>query len=217
MRSSTFPLFALALWCVATLTGCSSGTEQRSATDSASAAAAASAALAGARADEAILASMQSWSYFAVPAPMSNGGINRIATIGSVNNVNFGFPYNGEQSATLHIRKNADGGGCDVFITIDKGQLLSGEQGDIVVKVDNDTAMRLPAASPNDNSTTALFIDSSQAFFPPFLARLEHAKTLKMQVTAYQNGNPVFVFNVAGFSLAKLDDAKPANSVAVKP
>jgi hypothetical protein len=94
---------------------------------------------------------------------------------------------------------------------------LSGDQGDITVKVDNDPAMHLPSSSPNDNSTTALFIGSSPAFFPPFLTRLERAKTLKVQVTAYQNGSPVFVFNVSGFSLAKLDAAKPSNTASVTP
>lgn len=109
MRISTFVLFALASLCAAALIGCSGGTEQRAATNSASAAA--SAALAGTKADEALFDSMESWSYFAVPDPMSNGGVNRIAAIGSMNTVNFGFPYSGEQSAILHIRKNAEGGG----------------------------------------------------------------------------------------------------------
>jgi len=177
--------------------------------------AAAAAASAGAAADKALLASLDTWSYGSASDPMVTNGVNRFASIMSTNSVNFGFPYSGDQSAILHIRKNAEGGGYDVFITIDKGQLLSGDQGDITVKVDNDPAMHLPASSPNDNSTTALFIDSSPAFFPPFLARLEHAKTLKVQVTAYQNGNPVFVFNVSGFDLKKLSAPTLSSAPAV--
>lgn len=202
--------------------------------------AAAAAASAGTAADKALLASLDTWSYRSANDPMVTNGVNRFASIISTNSVNFGFPYSGEQSAVLTIRKMAasqsdwkDAPPYDVMISIDRGQLLSGDQGSIETKIDNEDAVTFQAVQPADNDTTTLFFgDEPKVVFGPrqknghyafirnvyplqsFLDKLQHAKTLKVEVTAYQNGEPVFIFNVSGFDLKRLSGAAP-NAPAV--
>lgn len=211
----------LLLLTLVALVGCSSGNDQEAA---ATATATAAAASAGAKADAALLDSMDTWSYFAIPDPMTNG-FNRFAAIGSENTVNFAFPYEGDQSAILRVKETgpAETGngkvypGYDISISIDRGQLFSRDQGSIEIKFDNLPAENFDAEPPSDGSTTMLFFNSDPERIARFVDRLQSAKTLKVQVTAYQNGSPVFVFNVSGFSLAKMDAAKPASTVSGAP
>lgn len=189
--------------------------------------------------DEAAIASLNAWDYRSQKDEMVTNGVDRFASIISTNDVDFKFPYQGAQSAILTVRKMAaspsDGKQAppyDVMISIDRGQLLSGDQGDIEVKLDDAPPVTFQADAPTDNDSTVLFFGDDPQIIPigksgnhytfesvfplqSFLDKLQHAKTLKVQVTAYQNGSPVFVFNVAGFNLAKLDGQQPANGVPV--
>lgn len=200
---------------------------------------AAAANAAGVAADEAAIASLNTWDYRSQKAPMITNGVDRFASIVSTNDVNFKFPYQGAQSAILTVRKMAASPSdwkqappYDVMISIDLGQLLSGDQGDIEVKLDDAPPVTFQADAPTDNDSTVLFFDDDpqiirndtldkhvtfENVYPlqSFLDKLQHTKTLKVQVTAYQNGSSVFVFNVAGFSLAKLDEQQPASSALV--
>lgn len=234
MKRLIFRLF-IVLTAVA-ISGCNDQSEsapsQQSAVSAAQSAANAS--------DEAIIAANDAaelgWRYSAEAAKMVTGGVDHFATIHSTNVVNFGFPYSGAQSATLVIRKMAEPStswkndpGYEVMIYLDRGQLLGGDQGSIEAKLDAAASEVFGADAPDDGSTTALFFHDAESMtmqgykgghykfteaFPlqQFLKRMQSAKALKVQVTVYQNGNPTFVFNVAGFSLEKLDATKPASS-----
>jgi len=180
-------------------------------------------------ADEAALNKIYQWSYYAKPDPMVTGGVNHFASITSKNTVDFGFPYNGSQNAMLVIRKMAgeSSSNYDAMIIIDRGQLLGGDQGNIEAKLDDAAPVSFDADTPSDNSTTSLFFDNGvkvnmtrapdgHAIFSDslplqqFIAEMQKAKTLRVQVTAYQNGNPTFVFDVSGFSLTKLNATSPS-------
>lgn len=200
----------------------------------ASATRAATAASTELAATQATLAKLETWSYQSKPDEMITNGTDSSASIISTNEVNFRFPYDGSQSADLVVRRNAETVSpksnsfpYDVFISIDRGQLLSGDQGDIEVKFDNDAPMTFQADSSNDGDSTVLFFndnpdtkfikgkhghDTFVNIYPlkAFLDKLQSSKVLKIKVSVYQNGDQVFVFNVAGFKLDKLS-ATPTN------
>ncbi|MEO6968248.1 MAG: hypothetical protein ABI132_07325 [Rhodanobacteraceae bacterium] len=154
------------------------------------------------------------WSYIASKNEMA-GGLNRFAIIDSTNTVNFDQPYEGDQHAHLVVRKMAGSSEYEVIISVDRGQLLDGDQAGIKARLDDAAPITFDAERPSDNDSTHLFFDNplGRDIRPTeldyLLVMAQHAKTLKVQVTAFENGSPVFVFNVAGFDLAKLDNAKP--------
>lgn len=154
----------------------------------------------------------QRWDYSATKNEMA-GGLDRLAIIGSTNAVNFDPPYEGEQHAFLAVRKTADSSEYEVVLSVERGQLLDGDQAGVEVKLDDAAPIRFGAHHPDDNDSTRVFFDDVLADDQPdslhmFLGRAQHAKTMKVQVTAYQNGSPVFTFNIAGFDLAKLESAQ---------
>lgn len=183
------------------------------------------------KAVDAILGGVDGWSYSATKDEMVTNGVNHFATINSTNTVNFGFPYSGVQSAMLIVIPHTGSDGnqhYDVKIAIDRGQLLSGDQGNILVKLDDGAPEEFGAIPPDDGSTTILFFSDAPDMVPSvdkhghktwtatdpvdrFVEHLQSAKVLKVQVTAYQNGSPIFIFDVKGFSLEKLDATKPTS------
>lgn len=169
------------------------------------------------------------WIYFAKIDQMVTHGVDRYACITSTNTVDFDFPYSGAQSALFCVIPHVGSDGhqhYDAKIVIDRGQLLNGRQGNILVKLDDNAAREFSADPPDDGSTTTLFFSNAPDMAPSvnkhgskmwkatnpldqFVEHLQSAAVLKAQVTAYRNGRPVFTFKVAGFSLAKLGDAMP--------
>lgn len=180
---------------------------------------------------------LSGWDYYAKPSEMITDGVNHFASITSRNSVDFSFPYSGQQNATLVIRKmaGADDPGYEAIIFIDRGQLLSGDQGDIEAKLDDAPPISFGADAPDDNSTTALFFDNGVKVdakraknghmvftdtlpLQQFIQDMQRATTLKVRVTAYQNGSPTFIFDISGFSLAKLNASNVAlSNVAASP
>jgi hypothetical protein len=122
-----------------------------------------------------------------------SGRTTYIAAVSSANSVNFSFPYSGDQHATLLLRKLR--GADNVILTIEKGQFLCGYGGcDVSVRFDDKTARRFTASGPADHSTTKLFINNEKAF----IAEARKAKKVRIQAVIYQNGSPVFEFDIAG-------------------
>lgn len=177
-----------------------------------------------------------SWEFFAKRNQMVTNGVDHFAVIESTNAVSFAPPYEGEQHAHLVVRKTADEKQYEVFIFVEKGQLLGSDEGnDTLAKLDDAPSATFKADRPDDDDPTTLFFANAPNTTPAimngkpdyrkwvnswplqnFVAKIQNARTLKVQVTTYQNGSPVFVFNVVGFSLAKLDATQPPVSVGSK-
>lgn len=134
------------------------------------------------------------WTYPEQPDKMT-GGMIKWATINSVNQVQFRFPYEGPQRATLHLRIHPRHG-RDVILTIDRGQFLctSYDGCKVAVRFDEGKAESYSAASPADHSTTAIFIRG----YPRFVSNLRRAKGLYIEAPFYQEGLQVFEFDVSG-------------------
>lgn len=140
------------------------------------------------------------WSYDTSEDAMTSR-IQHKASIESENTVSFDFPYRGEQHGTLILRDHPTHG-RDVMFSIEKGQLLcrSYEDCQIRVRFDGGSPQRWSAIGPSDNSTTLIFLRNEARF----IQLLRKSKVVRLQVAVYQQGEPVFEFDVEGFDWSRL-------------
>ncbi|WP_156401542.1 hypothetical protein [Duganella sp. Root1480D1] len=139
------------------------------------------------------------WDYTASEDKMS-GGTTYFASVKSTNTVNFDSPYRGEQHATLDLRIDPKYG-KDMIFSIERGQLLcrSYQACSVLVRFDNGKPTKYSANGPSDHSSKTLFISN----YDQFLNSMKKAKIVRISPEVYQNGNPVFEFDVSGFSQDK--------------
>jgi hypothetical protein len=139
------------------------------------------------------------WSYDTSEDTMTSK-IKRKASIESENTVSFAFPYRGEQHGTLILRDHPTHG-RDVMFSIEKGQLLcrSYEDCQIRVRFDGGSPQRWSAIGPSDNSTTLIFLRNQARF----VQLLRKSKVVLLQVPVYQQGDPIFEFEVGGFDWSR--------------
>lgn len=125
------------------------------------------------------------------------------ARIRSENSVNFDFPYQGEQHATLMLRVHPTYG-RDVIFRIEKGQLpCSSYDGcSVRVRFDEQPPQRWHANPAASDASEILFLGS----YDSFVAKLRRANVVRVQPTVYQEGEPVFEFHVGGFDYARFMD-----------
>lgn len=135
------------------------------------------------------------WSYGQLPDPMSNG-VEYEAAVRSTNTVNFSFPYQGAQNATLTLRDHPRYG-KDVLLSIRKGQFLcpSYSSCSVAVRFDDENSVNYTAVGPEDNSSTVIFIRN----YNGFLGKISKAKRVRISVPVHQEGSPVFEFDLTGF------------------
>ena len=128
------------------------------------------------------------------------GGATRHAYVLSTNTVNFGAPYAGEQHGRLSIRTDPKYG-RDIIFSIERGQLLcrSYEDCDVLVRFDDGKPERFSAVGPADSSSETIFFRN----YDRFLGKLRQAKMVRISLNVYQQGAPVFEFDVSGFNQAK--------------
>jgi hypothetical protein len=144
-------------------------------------------------------ASAAKWSYHSSTDEMT-GRTTRSARLRSENTVNFDFPYHGAQRATLTLRTHPSYG-RDVIFRLEKGQILCHTYSRCRVRVRfDDGAPTTWGANPAaDNSTEVIFLGA----YGSFVSRLQRSKVIRVQPEIYQEGQPVFEFDVAGFELSR--------------
>jgi hypothetical protein len=135
------------------------------------------------------------WEYYQKADPMGRGTLYT-AWVESANTVEFKFPYSGEQHGTLMLRTHPRLG-KDVIFYIKKGQILcdSYEGCTVLVRFDDESPSKYHADSSNDHSTTTIFIKN----YEKFIKKLQNAKRIRIEAGIYQQGSPVFEFDVTGF------------------
>ncbi len=141
----------------------------------------------------------EQWQYAAREDPMT-GGTTRHAYVLSSNTVNFSSPYSGEQHGRLSLRIDPRHG-RDVIFSIEQGQLLcrSYEDCEVLIRFDEGKPERFSGVGPADNSTETVFIRN----YDKFVAKLRKSKTIRISLNIYQQGAPIFEFNVSGFDHTK--------------
>jgi hypothetical protein len=133
------------------------------------------------------------WQYDESSEKMGRGTVKE-ATVRSLNEIQFGFPYSGAQRGTLHLRIHPKYG-KDVMISIEKGQFLCGIYDcQVAVRFDNGKAQNFSAVAPADHSTTMLFIRG----YDRFLAGARKAKKVYIEAQFFQQGMRVFEFAISG-------------------
>jgi hypothetical protein len=133
------------------------------------------------------------WNYQESPEKMGRGTI-RAAFVNSINEVQFAFPYQGSQRATLQLRIHPKYG-KDVILSVERGQFLCGLDGcSVAIRFDEGKPQTYNAAEPADHSTTYLFISN----YDRFLAGLRKAKKVYIEAQFYQEASRIFEFDVGG-------------------
>lgn len=146
-----------------------------------------------------VVSTVGSWVYHNQADELTSKSV-RQAVIDSQNLVEFKFPYNGAQRGTLIVRHHPRHG-KDIILSISKGQFLCRSYADCKVKVvfDDGKVESFSGGESSDNDTTVVFIKNYDRFY----AKLKKAKRVRVSTEVYQEGAPVFDFNVAGFDEAK--------------
>ena len=139
------------------------------------------------------------WMYGASEDPMAKG-TTYSATVQSTNTVSFDFPYSGAQHATLTLRTHPRYG-KDVVLRIERGQFLcsSYDGCNVLVRFDDGQPLTFSAGGPSDNSTETLFIRD----YSRFVGGMLKAERVRISAEIYQEGSPVFEFDVRGFELSR--------------
>jgi len=140
------------------------------------------------------------WSYWVQDDGMTSRA-SRGATVVSKNTHEFDFPYSGSQRARLMLRRHPRHG-SDVIFEIEKGQLqcTSYSGCDVLVRFGEGQAKRYNASGPADNSHETLFIQG----YADFVKRMQAVDTVRIQANVYQEGAPVWEFDVSGFDSKQL-------------
>lgn len=135
------------------------------------------------------------WSYSQVADAMSKG-TTYLAAVSSINTVEFDFPYAGVQYGRIQLRVSPRHGKAVIF-SIARGQILchSYEGCTVLVRFDDEKATNYSAIGAADNSTETIFIRNYDRFYKNMLK----AKQVRISTNIYQQGAPVFEFDVSGF------------------
>lgn len=142
------------------------------------------------------------WNYSSQVDKMGRG-TTEFASLDSVNQVSFDFPYNGGSTASLVIR-NSPKYGKDVLLEIDKGQFLCDtEDCHVNVRVDNGPAARVDGDESSDGSSNVIFLPYST-----LVRDLLRAKVLRVEPNFYQEGSRVFEFHPHGLDMKRLRSTK---------
>lgn len=116
------------------------------------------------------------------------------STLISDNTEYFDFPYEGGSKLKITVRYMKKYG-TDVIISISQGQMLCNEYNGtnyVTVRFDDTPAKKYYTIEPADGSSESLFLNSSR----DFINRAKTAKTIKIEVPFYQEGNRVFTFTI---------------------
>lgn len=136
------------------------------------------------------------WDY-RIETDKMGKGVTYSASVQSSNIVEFDFPYQGPQRATLILREHPRYG-KDVILYIERGQILcrSYSPCSVLVRFDDEKAVSYSGIGPEDGSSNGVFLRGYSRFFEKVLK----AKRVRLSVTVYKQGSPVFDFDISGFS-----------------
>jgi hypothetical protein len=109
----------------------------------------------------------------------------------SSNSLNLPFPYEGSNKAQLTVRQHPKHG-LDVYVVIEKGQILcrSYDGCSIAVRFDDRPPITFEGAAAADHSSNVVFMRNEKRF----ISEAKKAKAVRIQLTMYQAGNQVLVF-----------------------
>jgi len=146
------------------------------------------------------------WTYSDVNDPMGRG-VTKLAEVESNNTVDFGFPYNGAQHATLVLQKGPSAyrkGAVEkqIVLKLERGQLLFhyiqyGAVQNLAVRFDSGKVQTsfigLQLADGGTNRMGIIPYDE-------FTAQIRKANKVAIEATFFQEGTRVFEFDIQGLA-----------------
>lgn len=144
-------------------------------------------------------------AWYAADTPDQMTGKTTYAVyVQSKNSVLLSPPY-GKISAKLQLR-NHPRYGKDVIFAADEGQISchSWSPCSVLVRVDDKSPIKFQGSNPSDGSSEIVFLRPVDRF----VKALNGAKTVRIEVEFYRNGNQSFLFDVANFDGAMLASPK---------
>ena len=135
------------------------------------------------------------WQYNESKEPMGQGTI-KLASVDSINEIQFDFPYQGRQRGTLLIQSHPRHGKA-VALQVQRGQFLCGVRGcSVSVKFDDGKVVTFSGSEPSDHSSMTLFITGHDRF----VSEVKKGKRLAIEAEFFQEGSKVFEFDVEGLN-----------------
>lgn len=130
------------------------------------------------------------WTYDSRTDEMTSKTVY-VASSESVNSLNLDFPYQGINKGRLSVRQHPKFG-LDVYVEVQKGQILcrSYDGCSIAVRFDDKPAVMFEGANAADHSSEIVFLRNEKKF----IAEAKKAKVIRVQLTMYQSGTQVLVF-----------------------
>lgn len=123
-----------------------------------------------------------------------SGQVAKYIEIDSDNEIDFDFPYQGAQHATLTLRKHPRLGN-DIMISIEKGQILCDtfDGCNIAIRFSDSKNEKYSAAGPSDNSSTIIFIKN----YKRFIKHLKQSETVYVELPFFQEGARTLEFTIS--------------------
>lgn len=132
------------------------------------------------------------WDYHSKTDEMTNGK-RYFAAVVSTNKQHLSFPYQGGTFARISLRQESEGS-QRVVLSINRGQLLCGQDCQIRVRFDDGDIQTLDMVGPDDGSVHSIFVEDETSF----IDKLQAAKRIRVEALFFQQGNKVFDFSVSG-------------------
>jgi hypothetical protein len=140
------------------------------------------------------------WNYGSNSDKME-GSITKWGMNESTNKVSMKFPYQGGTSATIVVFDDGN-----VKIRMSKGQVLCTSYNGCMIRVKfDDGKPEFLAANGADSSldSQTIWISKYQGHANRFINKLKSSKKVMVELEVYQEGSPVFEFDVADFQQPK--------------
>jgi len=134
--------------------------------------------------------SSAAWSYEEKTDKMTSK-TNYYAAIDAIDKLDFPFPYDGGQTATLTIR-NA-GSGNEAVLSISKGQFTNVTDGGVQIKFDSAPPVKFTASEPSDGSSDVIFINGTNKL----IKKIKASSKIIIQAEFYEAGTKTMEFNVS--------------------
>jgi RNA polymerase subunit RPABC4/transcription elongation factor Spt4 len=156
----------------------------------------------GASADRNAGAIAPIWEYSSQHDKMGRGP-TYFASLQSVNEVDFDFPYNGGSKGILTLR-NSPRYGRDAVLQVTKGQFLCSLDGcQVNVRVDGGRPIRVTANEAADGSSNVVFLP-----YGVLLRAVRGGRVLLIEANFYREGSRVFEFHAQGLDAKRLETPK---------
>lgn len=133
------------------------------------------------------------WKYSEEVDKME-GTTTYFAELPSTNKINFQFPYKGGSRLAINLRNK--GAGNEVFLYLDKGQIMPSLRGEKTMKFkfDDENTVNYAYTTASGAANNYVFIDKKNEV----IKKLLKAKKVMIEIEAYNEGLVVFEYDTEG-------------------